>query len=78
MVASNNNRSNSKGEHDMFAVAMAPPAIKAKTHHHVIPHKVQRNIKSNKDDYGVYDNDNEALFTKVAKLLDNGDPMAVE
>jgi hypothetical protein len=56
---------------------MAPPAKKAKTHRRVIPRKVRKIIESNEDDYGVYDND-KTLFTKAAKLLGDGDPLAVE
>ncbi len=78
MIASNNNRSNSEGKHDTVAVTMAPPAKKAKMYCHIVPQKVQTIVKSNEDNYGVYNDDNETLFTKAAMLLNNGDPLAIE
>ena len=51
---------------------------KPKTRRHIIPHKVKKIIESDMDNYGVYDDDDETLFTKAAKLLSDRDPLAVE
>ncbi len=77
LVGSDGEKSNDKGDKDNFIVAMAPPAKKAKNHCCVVPRKVQKIVESNKDDYWVYDDD-ETLYIKMAKLLCNGDPLAVE
>jgi hypothetical protein len=35
-------------------------------------------VKSDKDNYGVYNDDNKTLFTEVAMLLNDGDPLAIK
>jgi hypothetical protein len=53
------------------------PHKKTKFHCGGVPHKAREVVKSDKDNYKIYNN-NETIFAKAAKLLGNRDPLAIE
>jgi hypothetical protein len=60
-VASGKEKSKDNNEHDNFAMAMAPPAKKAKTTRRVVPRKLRKVTESN-DNF-------DAFLAKTASLL---------
>jgi hypothetical protein len=68
---SSDKESRDNDEHDNFAVAMVPPAKKAKTTRCVVSRKPRKVVKS--------DNDFDALLAKTASLLGNrgNNPLAI-
>jgi hypothetical protein len=71
IVASEEEKSEDDDEHDNFAVAMAPPAKKAKTTRHVVSQKPCKVVES-VDNF-------DAFLAKTASLLGNhgDDPLAI-
>jgi hypothetical protein len=70
-VASEEEKSKEDNEHDNFAMAMAPPAKKAKTTRCVISRKPRKVVESG-DDF-------DAFLAEMASLLGNcgNDPLAI-